>query len=101
MLDGVHLGFSHNCKNNHTNRFPTLKIYKKDVLHESLGQQDKKIVVSNILNPVAGAFSYFGGIHLKFVHLCGKYYYYDLNKSISYINAFKNEFHWESGGWNK
>ena len=23
-----------------------------------------------------------------------KYYYYDPNKSISYINAFKNEFHW-------
>ena len=36
---------THNLKNNPTNRFPTLKIYKKEVLHEILGQQDQKLAV--------------------------------------------------------
>ena len=72
---------------------PPQKICKNEVLHKILGQPDQKLAVYNGLHPVADAFSYFGGINLRFSHLYGKYYYYDLNKSISYINAFKHEFH--------
>ena len=92
---------THNFKNNHTVRFPTQKTYKKEVLHKILGQPDQKLAVYNGLHPVIDTFSYFGGIHLTFLHLDGKYYYCDLNKFISYINEFKNEFYWETSGWNK
>ena len=97
ILD-FHMKKAHNFKNNPTDRLPTPKTYKKVALHKILGEQDKKLAVYNGLNPVADALSYFGGINLTFFHLNGKYYYHDLNKSISYINTFKNEFHWETSG---
>ena len=36
---------AHNFKNNPTNRFPTPKIYEKEVSHEILGQPDQKLAV--------------------------------------------------------
>ena len=92
---------THNLKNNPTNRFPTPKIYKKEVLHEILRESDQKFAVYNRSHPVADASSYFGDINPISLRLYGKYHYYDLNKFIFYINAFKNEFHWGISGWNK
>ena len=46
ILD-FHMKEIHNFKNNPTNRFPTPKIYKKEVLHEILGQPDQKLAVYN------------------------------------------------------
>ena len=63
---------AHNCKNNTTNRFPTPKIYKKEVLHEVLGQPDQMLAVYNGFRPVADTFSNFGGKNLNFLHLYGK-----------------------------
>ena len=100
ILD-FHMKKAHNFEHNPTNRFPTPEIYKKEVLHKILGQPDQKLAVYNGLHPVDDAFSYFRGINVTFLHLYGENYYYDLNKSISYVNAFKNEFHWETTGWNK
>ena len=93
-----HMKEAYNFKNNSSDRFPTPKTYKKEVVHKILDQPDQKLAVYNGLLSVADAFSYFGGINLTFLHLYGKYYCYDFNKSISYINAFKNEFHWETSG---
>ena len=93
-----HMKEAHTFKNNPKNRFPTPKIYKKEVLNEILGQPDQDLPVYYGLHPVADPFSSFGGINLRFLHIYGKYSFCDLNKSISYINAFKNEFHWETGG---
>ena len=42
---------AHNFKNNPTNRFPTTKIYKKEVLHEILGQPDRNFAVYNGSHP--------------------------------------------------
>ena len=64
----------------------------KNLLHQILGQPDQKLAVYNGLHPVADEFTHFGGINLTFLHLYVKYYHHDLNKSISYINALKNEF---------
>ena len=68
ILD-FHKEEAQNFKNNPTNRFHTQKIYKKDVLHEILGQPDQKFAVYNGLRPVADAFSYFGGRNRTFLHL--------------------------------
>ena len=70
-----HMREANTFKNNTTNRFPTPKIYKKEVLHEILGQQDQKLAVYNGFNLGADAFSYFWIINLTFLHLYGKYYY--------------------------
>ena len=72
------------------------KINKKQVSHEILGQPNQKLAVYNGLHLVAEAFFYFGGINLTFSHLYDKYYYYDLNKTISNIKSLKKEFHWET-----
>ena len=103
LLDGGHLGFSHvhNFKINPNNRCLTPKINKKQVSHEILGQPNQKLAVYNGLHLVAEAFFYFGGINLTFSHLYDKYYYYDLNKTISNLNSLKKEFHWETNAWNK
>ena len=71
------------------------------MLHKILHESDAKLAFYNRLHPVADAFAYFGGINPIFLHLYGKYYYYDLVKSLSYMNAFKNKFHWETSEWNK
>ena len=73
ILD-FHMKEAHNLKNNPTDRFPTPKTYKKEVLHKILVQPDQKLAVHNGLRPVADAFAYFGGINLTFSHLYSKYY---------------------------
>ena len=45
-----------NFKNNPTNRFPTPKIYEKEVSHEILGQPDQKLAVYNGLHPLVTRF---------------------------------------------
>ena len=74
-LSDFHMKEAHDLKSTPTNRFPTLKIYKKEVLHEILGQRDQKLADYNGLHPIADAFPYFCSIHLTFLHLYGKYYY--------------------------
>ena len=51
---------AHNFKNNPTNRFPTRKIYKKEVSHEILGQPDQKLAVYNGLRPSVTCFPILG-----------------------------------------
>ena len=51
---------AHNFKNNPTNRFPTPKIYKKQVLHEILRQPDQKLAVYNGLHPWVTRFPILG-----------------------------------------
>ena len=63
ILDGGHLGFSHEGSTHFL-----------------------KYIFDNLLL-LTDAFSYFMCINLTFLHLYGKYYYYVLNKSMSYINA--------------
>ena len=63
---------AHYYKNNPTNRFLTPKIYKKEVLHEILGQPDQKLAVYNGSHTVGDTFVYFEGINLTFLLLYGK-----------------------------
>ena len=51
---------AHNLKNRPTNRFPTPKIYKKEVLHEILGQPDQKLAVFHELPPLVTRSFIFG-----------------------------------------
>ena len=50
----------HNLKNNPTNRFPTPKKFKKEVLHEILGQPDEKLAFYNGLQPTVTRFPILG-----------------------------------------
>ena len=49
-----------NFENSLTNRFPTPKIYKKEVVHEILGQPDQKLAVYNGLHPSVTRFPILG-----------------------------------------